>query len=240
MENIEVKMKSVSDIFKPQTKPYHCEKCMMDFHFPTDQKKGLICPFCQSKLKSGSCKKPETEIDENKTNQIYLVVVRDESGKIIRIEEMDKDEYEKKTMTSEENKEFIKNVKEKTDLTNVKFSKISPLNEMDETSGISLIVYKASDFCGVSSIIEGMLRDVETRIKKENASLPFDFRYKVCVKNEKSYTDKRTSFFPQVAVFFKGKKEYLMEFIKIKDFNVDTVFNKLLYWKVLFEKGLIQ
>lgn len=240
MENIEVRVKPLSEIIKGKEVTYHCEKCMMNYTFPSTQNKGFECPFCHSELVKGEYKSSAVD-DALDMNKKYLIMSRDANGKIIKIEHLTKEEFDKrqdenktKEKLSKEIKETIKNVKE------VSFSEISPLKDMSiEDNEVIVVVNKLSQFCGITNIVERILKSVEQRIDNE-IELPFKFKYVTVVKNDSCYVDGDSKIYPQSFMFFKGtKKEYVLEELKTKDFNIDNIFDRLLYWKVIVEKGLI-
>lgn len=237
MEDIEVKVKTIKDVVKGKEVCYHCEKCMMNYTFPSTQNKGFECPFCHSQLVKGRYKSEHNDIEDPEKK--YLIMHRDENGNLIRIEHVDKDEYISRTAEIAENEEkskeylaALKSIKE------VQFDEISPLNNMTiNDNEIVIVVYKLSQFCGITNIVERILKSVETKIESKEFELPFTFKYVTTIKNEKSYSDKESKIYPQIFMFYKGKKEYMLEELKTTEFNTDSVFGRLLYWKAIIENG---
>ena len=235
MENIEVKVKTLDDIIKGKEVTYHCEKCMMNYTFPSTQNKGFECPFCHSQLVAGKYKSEINDVEDE--SKKYLFMHRDADGKLIRIEHVDKEEYEKrmsmKAESEENNKKIsaaLKSIKE------VQFCDISPLNNMAiNENEIVIVVYKLSQFCGITNIVERILKSVEDKTTEKEFELPFTFKFAISIKNDNSYSDKESKIYPQIFMFYKGKKEYMLEELKTTEFNAESVFGRLLYWKAIIE-----
>ena len=229
-EQIEVKQKSVED-YVQKSKTYHCPKCMANFTFPQKQTKGLECPFCHSELVSGEIGNEENE--NSKPESKYLLIIRDENNKITKIEQVDKEEFEKRSSSENKKMEIKESLKENKYFKKIDFKKYNPLNSIRD-NGIYVVVYKDRDYCNITNIIEKMLKEAESRLKKDFED--FSFNYIISKKDSQSYTNKKVLVFPQIFIFYKNNdKEYALDFINIKDFNADTIYSKILYWKNLSE-----
>ena len=236
-EDIEVKQKNIEDYIQKK-KTYHCPKCLVNLTYPHSQTKGLECPFCHGEIVVG--KYSDGEEDENEFSRPkpkYLLIERDANGKIKKIEQVDKEEYEKRTSKEDEKIQIRDSLKDNKYFKKINFSDYTFLNSIKD-NGLYMVVYKDREICNITNIIEKMIKEADKKIKSEFDE--FNFTYNIVIKDNNCYTDKKTLFFPQIFLFYKNEsKEYVLEYMNLKEFNSDIIYNKLIYWKHIIESGTI-
>lgn len=250
-QELKVPIKSIND-FKISLIPWKCEKCNTLLQYPSNQRSGLMCPFCKIPLIQCSPNDPlmikhNQPIDENKPHEkIFLLLKRDSKGKIIDVKEVDKEKFDSVATPSSTNiidsSLEIPSAQDKW-ATKLSLDTIHPFISEDDDPvsmdvGFKIVIYKQGDYCGITKILNEMITSsISNFYEMVNKDVKFEL---IITKAEKrSFTSKNLSIYPQIAVFYHGtNSDYFINHIPIKDLNEESFLNQMIYWDVRLKRGI--